>query len=111
MEAGRLKDIPRALGLSCNLLLGSRVSCDLLSVAVSGDDVTVDMEKDVLTNNTTGKTYNLKPIGEVSRGKAGLEQKWWGLGMVSDYLLNPSVAALGHVTHASFLIAYMLIRG
>jgi len=30
----------------------------------TGDDVTVDMEKDVLTNNTTGKTYNLKPIGE-----------------------------------------------
>ncbi|KAG0613335.1 hypothetical protein M758_6G095300 [Ceratodon purpureus] len=30
----------------------------------TGDIVTLDMEKDVLVNHTTGKTYNLKPIGE-----------------------------------------------
>jgi 3-isopropylmalate/(R)-2-methylmalate dehydratase small subunit len=30
----------------------------------TGDYVTLDMEKDVLENHTTGKTYNLKPIGE-----------------------------------------------
>lgn len=30
----------------------------------TGDYVTLDMEKDVLVNHTTGKQYNLKPIGE-----------------------------------------------
>jgi len=30
----------------------------------TGDIVTLDMEKDVLVNHTTGKLYNLKPIGE-----------------------------------------------
>ena len=30
----------------------------------TGDYVTLDMEKDVLINHTTGKQYNLKPIGE-----------------------------------------------
>jgi hypothetical protein len=31
----------------------------------AGEEAEVDMEKDVLTNLTTGKTYPLKPIGEV----------------------------------------------
>ncbi|GAQ84642.1 3-isopropylmalate dehydratase [Klebsormidium nitens] len=30
----------------------------------TGDEVTVDMENDVLTHHGTGKQYNLKPIGE-----------------------------------------------
>lgn len=30
----------------------------------TGDIVTLDMEKDILVNHTTGKSYNLKPIGE-----------------------------------------------
>ena len=30
----------------------------------TGQEVTVDMEKDVLTNHTTGKEYSLKPIGD-----------------------------------------------
>lgn len=30
----------------------------------TGQDVTVDMEANVLTNHSTGKTYPLKPIGE-----------------------------------------------
>jgi hypothetical protein len=37
-----------------------------------GDDVTVDMVNDVLTNNSTGKTYQLKPIGEVSMRHSGV---------------------------------------
>jgi len=41
--------------------------CDELA---TGQDVTVDMEKDVLINHTTGKEYSLKPIGEV-RGRGG----------------------------------------
>ena len=36
--------------------------CDEL---VTGQDVEVDMDKDVLTVLDTGKTYSLKPIGEV----------------------------------------------
>lgn len=39
-------------------------SADLL-LPPPGEEVEVDMEKDVLTNLTTGKTYPLKPIGEV----------------------------------------------
>lgn len=39
--------------------------CDELA---TGQEVTVDMEKDVLTNHTTGKEYALKPIGEVRSG-------------------------------------------
>ncbi|GBF95157.1 isopropylmalate small subunit [Raphidocelis subcapitata] len=35
--------------------------CDELA---TGQDVTVDMERDVLINHTTGKEYVLKPIGE-----------------------------------------------
>jgi 3-isopropylmalate/(R)-2-methylmalate dehydratase small subunit len=35
--------------------------CDELK---TGEEVEVDMEKDILTNITTGKTYNLKPIGD-----------------------------------------------
>lgn len=30
----------------------------------TGDEVTVDLENDVLTYHGTGKQYNLKPIGE-----------------------------------------------
>ena len=30
----------------------------------TGDFVTLDMEKDILVNHTTGKQYNLKPIGD-----------------------------------------------
>lgn len=41
--------------------------CDELA---TGQDVTVDMERDVLINHTTGKEYSLKPIGEV-RGVVG----------------------------------------
>jgi hypothetical protein len=33
---------------------------------VAGEDVTVDMEKHVLINHTTGKEYALKPLGDVS---------------------------------------------
>lgn len=33
---------------------------------VAGEDVTVDMEKNVLINHTTGKEYALKPLGDVS---------------------------------------------
>ncbi len=32
----------------------------------AGEDVTVDMEKNVLVNHTTGKEYALKPLGDVS---------------------------------------------
>ncbi|KIZ07381.1 3-isopropylmalate/(R)-2-methylmalatedehydratase small subunit [Monoraphidium neglectum] len=35
--------------------------CDELT---TGQEVTVDMEKDVLVNHATGKEYSLKPIGE-----------------------------------------------
>lgn len=34
--------------------------------------MTVDMEKDVLINHTTGKEYSLKPIGDVSEGRQGV---------------------------------------
>jgi len=37
--------------------------CDFLK---TGDEVEVDMENDVLTDLTTGKKYNLKPLGDVS---------------------------------------------
>lgn len=40
--------------------------CDELA---TGQDVTVDMEQDVLINHTTGKEYSLKPIGEVGGGQ------------------------------------------
>ncbi|KAI8463293.1 MAG: isopropylmalate dehydratase [Monoraphidium minutum] len=36
----------------------------LCDEVVTGQDVTVDMEKDILINHTTGKEYSLKPIGE-----------------------------------------------
>lgn len=55
--------------------------CDELA---TGQDVTVDMEQDVLINHTTGKEYSLKPIGEVGGGSeegwaAGHEVGWaWG---------------------------------
>jgi 3-isopropylmalate/(R)-2-methylmalate dehydratase small subunit len=39
--------------------------CDELT---TGQEVTVDMEKDVLVNHATGKEYSLKPIGEVCTG-------------------------------------------
>jgi 3-isopropylmalate dehydratase small subunit len=32
----------------------------------AGEDVTVDMEANVLINHTTGKEYQLKPLGDVS---------------------------------------------
>ena len=32
----------------------------------AGDEVEVDIEKDILTQLSTGKTYPLKPLGEVS---------------------------------------------
>lgn len=32
----------------------------------AGEEVTVDMEQNVLTNHTTGKTFKLNPIGDVS---------------------------------------------
>lgn len=38
----------------------------LLLLLVAGEDVTVDMEKNVLINHTTGKEYQLKPLGDVS---------------------------------------------
>jgi hypothetical protein len=34
----------------------------------AGEDVTVDMEKNVLINHTTGKEYELKALGDVSVG-------------------------------------------
>ncbi|GJP45535.1 hypothetical protein CLOM_g4922 [Closterium sp. NIES-68] len=36
----------------------------LCEVIKSGDDVTVDLEHDLLIHHTTGKQYTLKPIGE-----------------------------------------------
>ena len=33
----------------------------------AGQEVEVDMETDTLTDLETGKTYSLKPLGEVSR--------------------------------------------
>lgn len=33
---------------------------------LSGEDITVDMEKNVLVNHTTGKEYALKELGDVS---------------------------------------------
>lgn len=37
--------------------------CDVLR---TGMEVEVDMEKDVLTDLSTGKTYDLKSLGDVS---------------------------------------------
>ena len=37
--------------------------CDALQ---TGNEVEVDMEKDILTDLSTGKTYSLKPLGDVS---------------------------------------------
>ncbi len=34
-------------------------------VCAAGDEVEVDIEKDVLTQLSTGKTFPLKPLGEV----------------------------------------------
>jgi hypothetical protein len=39
--------------------------CDVLS---TGQEVTVDMERDVLVDHASGKEYSLKPIGEVCFG-------------------------------------------
>lgn len=36
------------------------------ALLVVGEDVTVDMEKNVLINHTTGKEYALKALGDVS---------------------------------------------
>lgn len=33
---------------------------------LAGTEVTVDMEANTLTDHSTGKTYNLQPIGDVS---------------------------------------------
>lgn len=41
--------------------------CDVLN---TGSEVTVDMEADVLTDHSTGKTYQLKAIGDVSAVEA-----------------------------------------
>lgn len=38
----------------------------LLTRCATGEDVTVDMEKNVLINHTTGKEYELKALGDVS---------------------------------------------
>jgi 3-isopropylmalate/(R)-2-methylmalate dehydratase small subunit len=38
----------------------------MCAATVAGEDVTVDMEKNVLINHTTGKEYQLKPLGDVS---------------------------------------------
>jgi hypothetical protein len=51
--------------------------CDELA---TGQDITVDMEKDVLINHTTGKEYSLKPIGEVGGGEDGFEITVGGCG-------------------------------
>ena len=55
--------------------------CDELQ---TGQDVTVDMERDVLINHTTGKEYSLKPIGEVGGPDLGAPdlggQCWDGQG-------------------------------
>lgn len=40
-----------------------RVEC----CVAAGEDVTVDMEQNVLINHTTGKEYALKPLGDVSK--------------------------------------------
>ena len=40
-----------------------------------GSEVTVDMEANVLTDHSNGKTYPLKPIGDVSEG-VWLVQSW-----------------------------------
>lgn len=37
--------------------------CDVLT---TGSEVTVDMEANVLTDHSNGKTYELKAIGDVS---------------------------------------------
>ena len=37
--------------------------CEVLS---TGQEVEVDMEADTLTDLSTGKTYSLKPLGDVS---------------------------------------------
>lgn len=42
--------------------------CDVLT---TGCEVTVDMEADVLTDHSTGNTYKLKSIGDVSGGGGG----------------------------------------
>jgi hypothetical protein len=49
----------------------TRVGDDMRAVLAvvcwcAGEEVTVDMEQNVLTNHTTGKTFKLNPIGDVS---------------------------------------------
>lgn len=51
--------------LPCLPLLNG-VHAVLLLPACTGEDVTVDMEKNVLINHTTGKEYALKELGDVS---------------------------------------------
>eukprot|EP00983_Pelagomonas_calceolata_P125816 1161240-Pelagomonas_calceolata.AAC.10 len=47
--------------------------CDILK---TGSEVTVDMEANVLTDHSTGKTYDLKAIGDVS-GDVRLAECLW----------------------------------
>lgn len=48
----------------CCCCLAVRLAC-----AAAGEDVTVDMENNVLINHTTGKEYALKPLGDVSSSR------------------------------------------
>jgi hypothetical protein len=42
------------------------VSSLVVPCTAAGTEVTVDMEKNVLTDHSTGKTYPLQAIGDVS---------------------------------------------
>ena len=50
--------------------------CDTLK---TGSEVTVDMEANVLTDHSTGQTYPLKAIGDVSGsgGERGMRSRAW----------------------------------
>lgn len=56
---------------------------------MAGEDVTVDMEANMLTNHTTGKQYQLKPLGDVSAAAVwwcvvALADVWWCVVVASD---------------------------
>jgi hypothetical protein len=47
------------------ILIVSSVAWSLYFL-ITGSEVTVDMEANTLTDHSSGKTYNLQPIGDVS---------------------------------------------
>lgn len=78
------------------------VAHHVLPVVAAGEEVTVDMEANVLTNHSTGKTYELKALGDVSDLGAPVT-------CCCSALLHPCLPMAASLLAASYLLPACLL--